>query len=259
MVKRIVSGIIGIPLLIYIVSKGGFLFTISLLVIVLLALREFYNAFDNLHISPLKYVGYLFTIIMYLAFSYKKLNITLLIFFMITLTVLLIFLFNKKTSFMDLAITLVGFLYVSYFLFHILLISSFLDTYIIWFVFIIAWATDTFAYFSGYFFGRRKLFPEVSPKKTVEGSIGGMIGSILICIIFSYLLKPDFIIHSIFLGFIGSILSQIGDLIASKIKRHVGIKDYGNLIPGHGGILDRFDSILLTSPFVYYYVTLFIN
>ncbi len=120
--------------------------------------------------------------------------------------------------------------------------------------FILAWGTDTCAYFTGYFFGKRKLWEEISPKKTIEGAIGGIVGATILAFAFAYVLKPSFMYYAIPLGVIGSIVSQMGDLIASKIKRYVDIKDYGHIMPGHGGVLDRFDSIILTAPLVYYYV-----
>ena len=128
----------------------------------------------------------------------------------------------------------------------------------VWLVFIIAFMTDIFAYFSGYLFGKHKLIPKVSPKKTIEGSIGGIMGSTIACIVFGYLFNINLAVV-VFLGFFGSIVAQIGDLFASSIKRYVGIKDYGKLIPGHGGILDRFDSVILVSPFVYTIINLFIK
>ncbi|HSH36827.1 phosphatidate cytidylyltransferase, partial [Schnuerera sp.] len=125
-------------------------------------------------------------------------------------------------------------------------------------IFIIAWGTDTFAYLTGSLFGKNKLCPKLSPKKTVEGSIGGIIGSIILTLIFVkyYGLFP--IWKFFLLAFLGSIIAQLGDLNASKIKRVTGIKDYGFIMPGHGGILDRFDSILFTAPFVYYFVNFFL-
>ena len=128
----------------------------------------------------------------------------------------------------------------------------------VWLIFIIAFATDTCAYFVGYAFGKHKLIPKVSPKKTIEGSIGGILGSTLICLAFGYYFNIDLKVIVI-LGFLGSIVAQVGDLFASSIKRYVGIKDYGKLIPGHGGILDRFDSVILVAPFVYSIINLFIK
>lgn len=259
MLKRILTGVIGVPLLIFIVMSGGIVLELSTLVVVLIALREFYHSFHHKDIHPLSYTGYLFTIFMYFTASTFYVNFS---FVMITFVVLLIFLFNKKVTLTDISITLLGFLYISYFLLHIILTSILDSNLLIWFIFIIAWSADTSAYFAGNFFGSkvfgsRKLFPEVSPKKTIEGFIGGILGSTLASFLFSYFFLPEFTVHSIILGFLGSIISQTGDLVASKIKRKVGIKDFGNIMPGHGGILDRFDSILLIAPVVYYYTLFF--
>ena len=117
------------------------------------------------------------------------------------------------------------------------------------FAFIGAWITDIFAYFTGRFFGKHKLIPEISPKKTVEGSIGGTVFCILGFVVYAVILRECFNINVNILicsitGFVSAIVSQIGDLSMSAIKRHYGIKDFGNILPGHGGILDRFDSIM---------------
>lgn len=125
-------------------------------------------------------------------------------------------------------------------------------------VFIGAWTSDTFAYLCGRLFGKHKLIPEVSPKKTVEGSIGGMIFAgvafviygIIIAKFFDTTADPNYIVMAA-AGIVTSIISQIGDLAASVIKRRFDIKDYGWIFPGHGGVLDRFDSVLLTAPVLY--------
>jgi phosphatidate cytidylyltransferase len=120
-------------------------------------------------------------------------------------------------------------------------------------VFIVAWICDVFAYAVGMLFGKHKLIPEISPKKTVEGSIGGIVFSALACVLYGLLLEAfvdGITVSYIYLGLIGAILSvvsQLGDLIASSIKREYGVKDYGNLFPGHGGVMDRFDSVLAVS------------
>ena len=121
-------------------------------------------------------------------------------------------------------------------------------------VFIASWVCDIFAYFSGRAFGKHKLIPEVSPKKTVEGAIGGVICTTLAFLLYGFIvskigggLSPNYVILAV-LGFTLSIVSMFGDLIASLIKREHGIKDYGKLFPGHGGVLDRFDSILAVAP-----------
>lgn len=123
-------------------------------------------------------------------------------------------------------------------------------------VFLCPWITDTFAYFTGYFFGKHKLIPDVSPKKTVEGALGGTICCSLMLVLYGFILTNvvkglhvNYFALAV-IGIILSIVSQCGDLIFSLIKRKYGIKDYGNLMPGHGGVLDRFDSVIATAPFV---------
>ncbi|MBQ7312059.1 MAG: CDP-archaeol synthase [Clostridia bacterium] len=125
-------------------------------------------------------------------------------------------------------------------------------------VFVGPWSSDTFAYICGRLFGKHKLIPEVSPKKTVEGAIGGVIFAGISYIVYALIIKnffdssvaPNYIVMMI-AGMIVSVISQIGDLIASVIKRRFGIKDYGWVFPGHGGVLDRFDSVLMTAPVLY--------
>ena len=124
------------------------------------------------------------------------------------------------------------------------------------------WMADTGAYFFGSFFGKHKLCPDISPKKTIEGAIGGTVvcvfSMILVCFIFQkWVFPPEVTIHywnMILLALIGSVLSILGDLCFSLVKRGCHIKDFGNAIPGHGGILDRFDSVVFVAPFIYYYV-----
>ena len=124
--------------------------------------------------------------------------------------------------------------------------------YIFGLVFVAAWMCDIFAYFTGRLFGKHKLAPHLSPKKTVEGSIGGILFAILGCMLYGFIVKKvsglsaNYLVLAA-LGFVLSIISQIGDLWASLIKREYGIKDYSNMLPGHGGVMDRFDSILAIS------------
>ncbi|MBQ8188018.1 MAG: phosphatidate cytidylyltransferase [Clostridia bacterium] len=124
--------------------------------------------------------------------------------------------------------------------------------------FIGPWVSDSFAYFTGRFFGRHKLIPEVSPKKTVEGSIGGIVFAALSFVIYGIIIQkffaPEIELNYVMLalsGAIVSVISQIGDLAASVIKRRFEVKDYGWIFPGHGGVIDRFDSVILTAPVLY--------
>lgn len=152
---------------------------------------------------------------------------------------------------------------LTFFLMHAvnLRIESELGNYLIWLIPVSACFTDTFALFAGKFFGKRKLAPSVSPKKTVEGAIGGILGSVFMNLLYGLIVRcinPEIEVNFLYLailGFLCSLASQIGDLSMSLIKREAGIKDYGNFIPGHGGMLDRFDSIIFASPVVYIFVT----
>jgi len=128
-------------------------------------------------------------------------------------------------------------------------------------LFVFAWLTDSGAYFAGRFFGKHKLAPTLSPKKTVEGAVGGVVMCVVASIIYMLILKYCFAytlfdsfgyLKMISVSIVASIISQIGDLSFSAIKRDYNKKDYGNILPGHGGILDRFDSVILVSPFVFF-------
>ncbi len=127
----------------------------------------------------------------------------------------------------------------------------------VWMIYISAWVSDTCAYFVGVLFGKHKVTPKLSPKKSLEGCIGGVVGSALAGLLYAILLskfgdiKEELIPVFVLLGACGSITGQVGDLAASAIKRHYNIKDYGKILPGHGGIMDRFDSVIFTSPFIY--------
>lgn len=123
-------------------------------------------------------------------------------------------------------------------------------------VFIAAWCCDTGAYFSGYFFGKHKMAPEISPKKTIEGAVGGIITAVVCmvvaCVVFGAV--TDSTANILLIALLTPILSfagMMGDLVASYIKRDAGIKDYGNIMPGHGGVLDRFDSVMMIAPIMY--------
>ena len=121
-------------------------------------------------------------------------------------------------------------------------------------VFIVAFASDSFAYFAGMFLGKHKLAPQLSPKKTIEGSAGGFIGTIVCMLIYGMIMAANgytvnYVVIAIY-GYLGSLVGQLGDLSFSAIKRLHDVKDYSNLIPGHGGILDRFDSMIFIAPLI---------
>lgn len=134
--------------------------------------------------------------------------------------------------------------------------------YLVWIIFISSWLCDTMAYFSGVTLGKHKAFPVLSPKKTWEGCIGGVLGATIVGIVYAVIFADKLTVfnHPVLsiglIVFVSSILSIFGDLAASAIKRENNIKDYSNLIPGHGGIMDRFDSVIFVSPVIFYLINL---
>lgn len=266
MLKRTISAIVGLPFLFAVLIIGKTPLFISVIIVSLIALREFYNACKS-KFKPMEVVGYIgaIAILLLINFEFESINqmdkfyYMSMLFFIIIVILNTVKIIHNKYSFVDIGITLYGLVYIPFLFSHIILINKQPNNIIIWLIFITAWGTDTFAYFSGYFFGKRKLCPSISPKKTVEGAIGGTLGSMVTSLVFGYLFLRDYLIVIAFAGIIGSILAQIGDLSASLIKRYTSVKDFGNIMPGHGGVLDRFDSILFTAPTVYYILIFFIN
>ena len=250
---RVMSSIILLPLLLYILINGGLPLFLGVAIVSLMGLNEFYNAFDIKGYKPLKNIGYLLSVFVTAVFYFRVTNVYLGVMVFVLFLFSCIMIVKGKYNIMDLSITFMGIIYITYCLNHIILIKNTPNSIFIWLIFLIAWTSDTFAYFSGYFFGKTKLIPKISPKKTVEGSIGGIIGSTISSIIFGLIMHIP-ITHMIVIGSFGSVIAQFGDLFASAIKRFLGIKDYGKIIPGHGGIMDRFDSIFFTAPFLYYYI-----
>ncbi len=258
--KRIVSALLAIPLLFFVAFQNGFFIKILTPIFAFIAINEFFNAFYHIGVKPSKIIAFI-SIIIISMISFKGFTVESIMLW-ITLSMLCILiqnLFKKNVDIVSSGVTALGIYYIVFFIYHIVFLLDFQTRPFIWLVFITAWVTDTCAYFVGNFMGAKKLCPQISPKKTVEGAIGGIIGSVIACIIFAYFIMPKFLVHCILIGLIGSVLAQMGDLTASIFKRYTEIKDYGKIMPGHGGILDRFDSILFTAPAVYYYVIFLIR
>lgn len=253
MIKRIISAIILIPLLFFIIIKGGIYIYIAGTICSIIGLYEYFKVFKKEESRLLEYPCYALSIFMNTLLLIPNLNHSYIYLNTIYLLILVgaFYLIINKSSLQDIMISLLGFVYIPFFLSHINLISLSGSQYI-WLVFIFAWVTDTFAYFSGTFYGKTKLIPDISPKKTLEGAIGGVVGTTVFTFVFAIFIGDYNPLYFIPLAIFASIVSQLGDLFASAIKRKYGIKDYGNIIPGHGGFLDRFDSILFIAPITYY-------
>jgi phosphatidate cytidylyltransferase len=253
-IKRAITGLILVLLTIALTLKGGKPLAIFVFLISIIGIREFYNAIDNISLS-IRPIGYIACILFFFnSLGYNMVSLNSIMAF-VTISLLILFVLKEDIKLANISITIFSILYIPFLFQHIIYLDG--NIYI-WFIFITAWGTDTFAYLAGNLFGKKKLCPNLSPNKTIEGSLGGVLGSILLTILFSKYLNLPNLWGLIILSILGAIIAQFGDLTASKIKRITGIKDYGFIIPGHGGILDRFDSILFTAPLVYYFVKFFI-
>lgn len=178
--------------------------------------------------------------------------------YLMVLMAVYVFAFPKYNS-EQITMTFLGLIYVCIMLSFIYK-TRMLDNgiYIVWLIFVGSWISDTCAYCTGMLIGKHKLPSKVSPKKSIEGCVGGVVGAALIGALYAVIAESHLdaisspVIAFAVIGACSSVISQIGDLAASAIKRNKGIKDYGKLIPGHGGILDRFDSVIFTAPIVFY-------
>ena len=265
MLVRIISSLVLFPILFAFVYYGGLPLKIGTMFVSIIGMYEFYKAICK-KIMPIHYLGFIVTIVYLLVLDTALFQISDLIFGIFLLLSMIFMVFHHKTiSIFDVALTFFGVCYIPLMFSTVYLIRQ-LDygNYTVWLPFICAWACDTGAYFVGITMGKHKLTPELSPKKTIEGAIGGVLFSAVFCGIYGFFISTRkieiehifnnntiTIISFILLGIIGAIFAQFGDLTASATKRRFNIKDYGKLIPGHGGILDRFDSVIFTSGICY--------
>lgn len=256
--ERLISGVILVILAVVCIGKGGSLLLGVVGLLSMIALFELYRVL-GMHKTSLAYIGYFGTVIYELLLFWNKekwIEVYL-------LTVLMVFLITYVVSypkfvFSQIAMAFTSLVYVTMSLsclYQVRCMES--GLYLVWIIFIAAWGSDTCAYCIGKLFGKHKLPSPLSPKKTVEGCSGGVIGAALLAFLYAWILREKLAIsgylpwHFLLMGAFGGFLSQIGDLTASAIKRNYDTKDYGKLIPGHGGIMDRFDSILFTAPLTY--------
>lgn len=257
--KRYIGALTLIPLL-GLIFLGGYFLKVTTLFLAARGLFEFYHVIMKKGHHPVKSLGYGALMIYYvlLIFNEDPLRHLAVIVAMATTLGFVIMVFSEKYSITDISITVMGFVYTGVmFGFLILLEGVQGGIYLVYSVFVISWVCDTMAYYTGRAFGKHKLIERVSPKKTIEGAVGGLVGGALGAFVLGYVVLPYTGIEPwklLIMGFFGAMFGQIGDLAASSIKRYAEEKDYPKLIPGHGGILDRFDSILFVALFVYAYV-----
>jgi phosphatidate cytidylyltransferase len=268
---RVASGIVFVPILVWLSRRGGgpFLFFINMLLVV--ACWEFYSLMEAKGVNPSKKVGV--TAVMLLSFTVtwsgtEHLGLFLAM-FVIAITVREL-MRAAKLPIYDIATTVFGVVYVGWLLLHLLLLrelprEQFLPdaagSHFFLYAFFLAWASDTGAYFFGMAFGRHKLFPRVSPSKSIEGAIGGYACTIGA----AFWGRAWFVrdesgepyltaVQTLVLALLVGVANQLGDLVESLLKRDAKVKDTAMTIPGHGGILDRFDSVMFAAPVLYYFL-----
>ncbi|MCP4145247.1 MAG: phosphatidate cytidylyltransferase [bacterium] len=268
-IPRLAVILVGLPLLVLVADWGKLPFMAVVSVLVLLGSREFYLMMEAKGYRPYKIIGMLCSVMICWYVYHGSVTLSLLL----TMTMILIMtaeLFRRDPahSLAHIAVTLFGVLYVGWLGSHLILLRQLpielgeidysAGATMVGLAAVVTWACDSGAYLFGISFGKKPLLPRISPKKTVEGGIGGLFSSALVgavyCIFFIDFISP---LEGGLLGLVGGVLGQVGDMVESLLKRDAGLKDTADILPGHGGILDRFDSLLFTAPFFYYYLHYF--
>ena len=254
---RLLSGILLVIIALATIISGGDVLFATLLMISFIGMTEIYRVLE-ISGTLLGGVGYVAAAAYYVLIRMNRtdLVVMLAIAFLIALMMIYVFTYPKYRS-EQVMLAFFGLFYVAFMLSYVYQIRMLPQgAFIVWLVFICSWGSDTCAYCVGMLFGKRKLAPVLSPKKSIEGAVGGIAGAAALGAIYGAAVSNSLVMENAPLYFaiicaVGAVISQFGDLIASGIKRQHGIKDYGKLIPGHGGILDRFDSVIFTAPMIY--------
>ena len=257
---RVLTGLIVGFTALFAILSGGLYLTAVVLVIVILGGKEYTQILKNKGFLP-SYKIILASSLFFALLAYlNRFDLVPLAFTISTIMAFMWVLFRGKQPYIaNVATTVLGFVYCGWFPLHLLFLRELPDgigyTLLLFFAVIL---TDTMCYYTGCQFGKHKLSAVISPNKTIEGSAGGTIFCVLFSVIFGYFIQLPWY-HSLVLGFLIAGFAQIGDLCESMIKRDAGVKDSSNILPGHGGFLDRTDSYILTIPVVYYYLYFFVQ
>ena len=252
---RLISGILLVIAALLTIISGGYVLFFTLLCISLIGMQELYKAM-GIHedrTGLLEIVGYLGAVLYYISLLLGFESYGLMAVLVSLILVMFVYVFTKpKYHANQVMAAFFGVVYVAVMLSFILMTRNLPDgKFIVWLIFLCSWGCDTCAYCVGMLIGKHKMAPVLSPKKSVEGGVGGVVGAALLGVIYAAATQGPMVEYAVICG-IGALISMVGDLAASAIKRNQGIKDYGKLIPGHGGILDRFDSVIFTAPVIYY-------
>lgn len=263
---RLLSGIVLVALALLFIITGGNLLWGGLLLISWIGMFELYRIF-HIEKKAAGFAGYLAAAVYYLDLQYHFMPDTMVLVMAALILLMFVYVFTYPSySTEQILAAFFGVFYVAVMLSCIYRTRMLPDgAYVVWLIFLCSWGCDTCAYCVGVLFGKHKMTPKLSPKKSVEGAVGGVAGSVILTALYVWIFKEqmqagtDKILILSAISAAGALISMVGDLAASAIKRNYNIKDYGKLIPGHGGILDRFDSVIFTAPAIYYLAVYFMN
>lgn len=252
---RLISGILLVAAALLTIITGGAVLWTVLLCISVIGAEELYRAMD-VHkngFGLLETAACLGILLYYgaAALDFGRYGMMAVILALILILFVYVFTYPKYDA-RQIAAAFLGIVYVAVMLSYIYLTRNLENGhFIVWLIFLCSWGCDTCAYCVGMLIGKHKMAPVLSPKKSVEGAVGGVIGAALLGVAYAAATKGPMAEYAVICA-AGALISMVGDLAASAVKRNQGIKDYGKLIPGHGGILDRFDSVIITAPVIYY-------
>lgn len=264
-VTRSLTGAIYVSLIVSSILVHPYFFYIIIGIFTIISVFEFYNIVSSNNVKPQKFLGIFITIVIYSISIYSANSHLGFEYFLCLLplffSTFIIELFSKNTKpLQNIAYTILGIFYVALPLSLLVFIPNIglfkFNKGIILGFFILIWTNDTFAYLVGIKLGKHRLFERVSPKKSWEGSIGGLVFSIFCAFILSRFIDSLSVLEWIGYAFIIVVFGSLGDLVESLFKRNLNIKDSGNILPGHGGILDRLDAVLIAAPFAFFYLLL---
>jgi phosphatidate cytidylyltransferase len=267
--KRILTALVAVPILVYIIrSPNPIYFDLTVGLSTILALEEYFSLAHQTSFQVYRVWGHLFSLTMLLGFFLNPNNQSMGFLLLGLAAVLFLVLGLRKSDqlnqvLLKAAASLLGLAYIPATLGLLIVIRSQVETRSQggnWILFLLAvvWFGDTGAYYTGRALGKRKLAPAISPKKTIEGSLGGLAASIVAAIMTKKFLLPQLpLTHLLLLAGILGVISQIGDLAESALKRGAGVKDSSNVLPGHGGMLDRLDGLIFATPTLYCYTKFF--
>ena len=252
---RLISGIVLVIIALATIISGSWILFFTLLAVSLIGMRELYKVMkvSDEHVTVLELVGYLGAVLYYIAMKADFGNYGTMAIIISMILILFVYVFGyPKYHAEQVMAAFFGVVYVAVMLSFIYLTRSLPDgKFLVWLIFLCSWGCDTCAYCVGMLIGKHKMAPVLSPKKSIEGAVGGVAGAALLGVIYAAATQGKMAEYALICA-VGALISMVGDLAASAIKRNQGIKDYGKLIPGHGGILDRFDSVIFTAPVIYF-------